>query len=346
MNSEASDPQSADVGLAQQAADLIDARSYFRQMSVDTTLKSLFGRINPAALAEGRLEVLRKGTLTEAEIVIFDEVFNTLGDVLTGLNLALNEREYVEEGSGSVHKLPVMACWAATNRLPDISRPEVEAHYDRYIFRFNVEDPDASALKRIIDVESSPSSPAPLDKADLMQMRSSSEMVLWNLSDVAVDVSDSLALKGIRVSPRRWREIKRAARGLAFVRGFNEVRPKDLSWVVQHSTWSQPDERQVVQDAVHDVFGAPLDVNMVDAEMKLAINHLEARIQDYKNKVMDKDELRGSARGTLNRIKATAENFCTLSMDEEDREILVQLEETYKALALNMLQELKKEEAR
>lgn len=329
--------------LLKHAAGLVDAKLYFRQFSSDTTLRSLFGRINPAALAQGRMEVLRGGTLLEGEVLIFDEVFNTGGDVLTGLNLALNEKEYVDEGEGVVYKLPVICSWAATNRLPDLSRPEIEAHYDRYILRFEMQDPDASILRQIIETEGVPERPEALSREDLLALRAAAGQMPFGLSNLIINLRDALQSRGIRVSPRRFTQIREATKGVALVHGDTECRPRHLKWVARHSTWHTPDDRDSAWQAVDDVFGQPLDSRAVRAELELAVESQRTQVRYFREGRIDAEQLKIQTRDHIRRVEGTVANFRSDTLEPEECQLLEALDTQYRATILGLVKALKEE---
>ncbi|WP_390489224.1 AAA family ATPase [Solibaculum mannosilyticum] len=81
----------------------------------------------------GRPEYITTGKIPEAHICFLDELFKANEGILNSLLLALNERQYVNEGV--VLSIPVVSFFSASNEIPNFNNPEeriLKPLYDRF----------------------------------------------------------------------------------------------------------------------------------------------------------------------------------------------------------------------
>lgn len=247
----------AKTSLFRQYAKALPWNTWFRQFNRETTLRDVFGSRDIPALMQGREAYLREGTLYHADLGIFDEVFNAPADCLTSLNLALNERELEEPGNRAPTKLPLKVVWAAANKFPPISRPEVAAMYDRFLMRANVVPVKDHTHRAQILVTSralrqdAVSVPA-LDAHTLAATHTAADgmAIRDSIRDALLAATDALEKAGVSISPRREAAMAHAMTGHAVVRGRATPGLPDLVFAVRAAGWHELEHLPAVRKVV------------------------------------------------------------------------------------------------
>src|SRR5262245_50482475 len=80
--------------------------------------EELFGAISVRGLKEDRFVRVTAGKLPEAHLAFLDEAFKASSAILNCLLRLLNERVF-ENGDGSLRKVPLLLCVAASNEYPN-----------------------------------------------------------------------------------------------------------------------------------------------------------------------------------------------------------------------------------
>lgn len=110
-------PGTAKSALIRMFAKLIDSKYFEYLLTRFTEPNEIFGPIDITAFREGNYRRRTEGMLPEAEILFLDEVFKANSAILNSLLGVLNERVFT---SGStVHRVPLLSAFAASNELPN-----------------------------------------------------------------------------------------------------------------------------------------------------------------------------------------------------------------------------------
>ncbi|MEB3851310.1 MAG: MoxR family ATPase [Desulfurococcales archaeon] len=141
------EPGTAKSAIARRAAQLVQARFFKYLLTKFTEPSELFGPLDISALREGVYRRVTKGKLPEAEIAFLDEIFNANSAVLNALLSILQER-ILYDGYTEIH-VPLWSMISASNRVPD--EPELEALYDRLLFRHNVRPLEEDLWDKLLD---------------------------------------------------------------------------------------------------------------------------------------------------------------------------------------------------
>ncbi|MFP3286458.1 MAG: AAA family ATPase [Acidilobus sp.] len=141
------EPGTAKSAMARRSADLLDVKFFKYLLTKFTEPSELFGPLDIRALRQGSYRRIATGKLPEAEIAFLDEIFNANSAVLNSI-LSIMQERVLYDGYTEI-KVPLWTLVGASNRVPE--EPELEALYDRFLFRQNVKPLDEEAWESLID---------------------------------------------------------------------------------------------------------------------------------------------------------------------------------------------------
>lgn len=141
------EPGTAKSAMARRSADLLDVKFFKYLLTKFTEPSELFGPLDIRALRQGSYRRITTGKLPEAEIAFLDEIFNANSAVLNSI-LSIMQERVLYDGYTEI-KVPLWTLVGASNRVPE--EPELEALYDRFLFRQNVRPLDEEAWESLID---------------------------------------------------------------------------------------------------------------------------------------------------------------------------------------------------
>ncbi len=141
------EPGTAKSAMARRSADLLNARFFKYLLTKFTEPSELFGPLDINALRRGAYRRITTGKLPEAEIAFLDEIFNANSAVLNSILSVMQER-VLYDGYTEI-RVPLWALVGASNRVPE--EPELEALYDRFLFRQNVKPLDEESWDSLLD---------------------------------------------------------------------------------------------------------------------------------------------------------------------------------------------------
>ena len=240
--------------LAKMFSTMVGCKHYTHQMNKETSVSEIFGPYSIKSYKEhDRYIRIRKGTLLEAETADLDEIFKCNSATLNALLNALNERVYKEEGVD--HPIPLRMVIGASNELPE--GPELNALYDRFLFRHDVRSLDFEERELLACRASS-------DTMDLHVMDEEKSKVILGTAQMIIsqtplstdirkkywEISEKLKFThGITVSERRDRQIFQAMKANAYLNDRCGVTADDFS-ILEHVMWTKPDQRSKIADVV------------------------------------------------------------------------------------------------
>ena len=141
------EPGTAKSALARRSADLLDVRFFKYLLTKFTEPSELFGPLDIKALRQGVYRRITTGKLPEAEIAFLDEIFNANSAVLNSI-LSIMQERVLYDGYTEI-RVPLWTLVGASNRVPE--EPELEALYDRFLFRQNVRPLDEELWDSLLD---------------------------------------------------------------------------------------------------------------------------------------------------------------------------------------------------
>ena len=141
------EPGTAKSAMARRSADLLEAKYFKYLLTKFTEPSELFGPLDIAGLRRGIYKRITKNKLPEAEIAFLDEIFNANSAVLNSI-LSIMQERILYDGYNEI-KVPLWTLMGASNRIPE--EPELEALYDRFLFRHNVKPVDEEHWEGLLD---------------------------------------------------------------------------------------------------------------------------------------------------------------------------------------------------
>jgi MoxR-like ATPase len=226
-----------------------DATYFERLLTRFSVPEELFGPLSIKALEDDRYERRTTGYLPSASIAFIDEIFKANSAILNALLTLLNEREF-DNGDRRV-RTPLVAVVGASNELPDDEA--LGALYDRFLLRCHVGPVSEEGFASLLDLRGNP---VPRPPAELRLTLEDLDEIRREAQDVTVpdDIRALLAAlrlhlaeQRVAVSDRRWRKIVALLQMSAYTNGRTRVSIWDC-WLLQHCTWTAPEQRQGIFD--------------------------------------------------------------------------------------------------
>lgn len=218
--------------------------TYFERLLTKFSMpEELFGPVSLKGLEQDRFERVTSGTLVDAELAFVDEVFKSNSAILNSLLSIINERIF---HNGTIAaRCPLVSLFAASNELPD--GKELEALFDRFLVRFDVQYLLAASNVRAVLVSGEPSIATQFTMDDLRRAQTSAAAV--QVTDETIDallaIRDALRADGLVSSDRRWKKSLGLVRASAWLAGEKTTTPEDLGILVD-SLWRDPRDRAKV----------------------------------------------------------------------------------------------------
>ncbi len=128
------EPGTAKSALIRRAAQILNMKYFMYLLTKYTEPAELFGPLDINALKEGRYVRITTNKLPDAEIVFLDEIFKANSAILNTLLTIMNER-ILYDGYTEI-PVKLWSLFGASNEVPE--DPELEALYDRFLFRHYV----------------------------------------------------------------------------------------------------------------------------------------------------------------------------------------------------------------
>ncbi|HWI54440.1 MAG TPA: AAA family ATPase, partial [Desulfobacteria bacterium] len=123
-------------------------------MTKFTKPDEIIGPVSLKCLERDEFKRILTGRTADAHFVFLDEIFNSNSSCANTILTILNER-YYQNGNETV-VVPLVMLIGATNELPPETNDELEAFYDRFLFRYEVGYVnDIDSLKRLFELTDS-----------------------------------------------------------------------------------------------------------------------------------------------------------------------------------------------
>ena len=222
-------------------------RRFTALMTKFTTPDEVFGPISVQGLKEDMYRRVTTGKMPEAHLAFLDEVFKASSAILNTLLRVLNERVF-EDGDGSLAKVPLLLCLAASNEWPDPQEggKELAAVYDRFLFRRTVRPILSRAgRQRLLWVrDHAPKLSTSITPEEVHEARADALSLPWSEEgkQALEAVLEGLAKEGIRPGDRRQFKAVSAAQAFAYLNGAAEVEPEHLE-ILASVLWDDPVEQ-------------------------------------------------------------------------------------------------------
>ena len=239
-------PGTAKSILARKLHELFSGGDYFERLLTRFSVpEELFGPLSIKALENDQYHRQTEHYLPTASIAFIDEIFKANSAILNSLLTILNEGEF-DNGTRRV-KVPLISAVAASNELPDES--ELEALYDRFLIRYQVQPVSEQQFKELLLLSSetaldSLQEPDKLTPAEIKHIQQQSQKIV--LPDEVIQLlsvmRDYLKDNNQYISDRRWRKVVKLLKVSAYTNGQKQVSIWDC-WLLQHCLWNFPEQR-------------------------------------------------------------------------------------------------------
>jgi MoxR-like ATPase len=232
-------PGTAKSALVRTIAQAFQGTYFERLLTKFSTPEELFGPISLKALEQDRFARVTTGKLPEAQFGFVDEVFKANSAILNSLLSLMNERVFHNDGAPV--SCPLVTLFGASNELPE--GRELEAMFDRFLLRYQVEYVLRPASLRQVLTAPEPTITVQMTMADLQaaQAEVGKVVVTDGTVEALITIRDACKAEGIVCSDRRWKKSLRAVQAAAFMAGEKETCPEDLT-ILSDSLWREPKE--------------------------------------------------------------------------------------------------------
>ena len=236
-------PGTAKSALARGIAQAFSGTYFERLLTKFSTPDEVFGPVSLKGLEHDKFERVIAGKLPEAEFAFVDECFKANSAILNSLLTLINERVFHNDGAPVV--CPLVTMFGASNELPD--GKELEALFDRFLLRFDVQYILQPANLRTVLLAPEPVPTVKLTMADLKKAQG--EVAKVKITDDTIDsliaIRDACRAEGIIASDRRWKKSLKLVQASAHMAGEKATSPEDLA-LLTDSLWREPKERSKV----------------------------------------------------------------------------------------------------
>ncbi|MCE4611008.1 MAG: MoxR family ATPase [Desulfurococcales archaeon] len=310
------EPGTAKSALARRAADLINARFFKYLLTKFTEPSELFGPLDLKLLKEGKYQRVTRGKLPEAQIAFLDEIFNANSAVLNSL-LSIMQERILYDGYTEII-VPIWTIIGASNRVPE--EPELEALYDRFLFRDYVRPLDQDYWDKLLDYAWR------LERGDIDKPRplmTLKELYTMHKHVMSIDVHSVkpslikmflvLEEKGMHVTDRRKGKILKAIAAHAFLNGRRVANESDLI-VLKYTVPKDPEDFEKINVILMEELKTKERVLRELMEIKNNVEsarRIIARLQAFDPKLAD----------YYRSLKTTKNRVATLVKDFDDPEI-------------------------
>lgn len=301
-------PGSAKTALAQELCSRIDNANYFQWMLNKTSDPSeILGSFSVKEMENDKFVRVIKGKLPEAHIGFIDEVFKSNAPTLNALLTIMNEHTFYNDGIAN--KVPLISMFGASNEGPEDD--SLNALYDRFIFRINVQYVHDAANKRRMynnyvnkrsgALKSSNMTKITLNEIYALQRATEKVNVSKDVVNKFIKLISMLENKAIHASDRRQNECFKIMQGNAILQGRDEVILEDFKPLV-YILWEKEDDISVISDLIEKI------INPYDDKIKEIKNQFET-IRNDVDKITDPQEkIKRSieAKATIEKLTAKA----------------------------------------
>jgi MoxR-like ATPase len=274
-------PGTAKSALVEAAARM-SGLSYFRALVTKfTTPDELFGPPDLAELEKGIYKRRTTSMLPEAEVVFLDEVFKASPSILNTLLSIMQERIF---RNGTIHKVPLISLFGASNEVPEGEEDAALAAFqDRFLLRYIVKPvKDPNAFLRLLQLDE------PTENINTVQINwqevfreTDNVKVPEDIYSAICDIKKKLTEEenSIFVSDRRWRKCIKLLKANAVLENRSEVTEDDFD-VLVHALWDPalPETKKAVQKAIQKIVD-PISIKLnelIQAAEEAAIQAMAA----------------------------------------------------------------------
>ena len=249
-------PGTAKSAITYELCGRIENANYFQWMLNKTSDPSeVFGPFSVKEMENDKFLRITTGKLPEAHIAFMDEVFKSNAPTLNALLTIMNEHIFYNDGKPQ--PVPLISMFGASNEPPEDET--LDAMYDRFIFRMNVQYiHDAANKKRMhsnyIDGRAgllglAAKTTISLAELQTLQQAAKAVKVPKDVINKFIRLINDLDRQAIHVSDRRQNECFKIMQGSAVLRGSNVVGLDDFKSLI-YVLWEKEEHIPLIESAI------------------------------------------------------------------------------------------------
>jgi len=260
---------------------LTGGRYFSYLMTKFTKPDEIIGSVSLKGLEKDEYKRVLTGKIADAHFVFLDEIFNSNSSCANTILTILNERQY--HNGPEIVKVPLIMMVGATNEIPVEASEELQAFYDRFLFRYEVEYiKDVGNLRRLFG-HASPVGPRTcytLKELSRWQAEVQRVEVPEDIVNKVINIVIKLRKAGVNISDRRFKESRRVLQAHAYLRGRKRVGVEDLN-ALRDIFWIQPADKKVFEEILYTV---KLTVEVQAAELLKEAQQIRAKFESLDDR--------------------------------------------------------------
>lgn len=249
-------PGTAKSQITQELCSRIENANYFQWMLNKTSDPSeILGSFSIKQMENDHFMRVTDGKLPEAHIAFMDEVFKANSPTLNTLLTIMNEHIFYNDGKAN--NVPLISMFGASNEGPEDE--SLDALYDRFIFRMNVQYVHDTANKKrmhsnYIDKRAgllglAGKTTITLQELQTLQAATATVKIQKDLVNKFIRLINELERQAIHVSDRRQNECFKVMQGSAILAGRPQVSLEDFKSLV-YVLWEKEEHIPIIESTI------------------------------------------------------------------------------------------------
>ena len=249
-------PGTAKSAITYELCGRIENANYFQWMLNKTSDPSeILGPFSVKEMENDKFMRITTGKLPEAHIAFMDEVFKSNAPTLNALLTIMNEHIFYNDGKPV--EVPLISMFGASNEPPEDE--SLDAMYDRFIFRMNVQYiHDAANKKRMhsnyVDNRAGllnlvNKTTIALAEVQALQAAAKAVKVPKDIINKFIRLISDLDRQAVHISDRRQNECFKVMQGSAVLAGRNSVTLDDFKSLV-YVLWEKEEHIPLIESSI------------------------------------------------------------------------------------------------
>ena len=249
-------PGTAKSAMTYELCGRIENANYFQWMLNKTSDPSeILGPFSVKEMENDKFMRITTGKLPEAHIAFMDEIFKSNAPTLNALLTIMNEHIFYNDGKPV--KVPLISMFGASNEPPEDE--SLDAMYDRFIFRMNVQYiHDAANKKRMhsnyVDSRAGllnmvNKTTITLEEVQALQAAAKTVKVPKDIINKFIRLISDLDRQAVHISDRRQNECFKVMQGSAVLAGRNNVTLDDFKSLI-YVLWEKEEHIPLIESSI------------------------------------------------------------------------------------------------
>lgn len=257
-------------------------RCFSYLMTKFTKPDEIIGSVSLKGLEHDEYRRVLTGKIADAHFVFLDEIFNSNSSCANAILTILNERRL--HNGAEIVQVPLIMLVGATNEIPPEINDELQAFYDRFLFRYEVDYiKDTGSLRGLFELPPATAPGSFYTMTELLRWQREVEEVEVpdDITNKVISIVLKLREKGVAVSDRRFRESRRVLQAHAYLNGRTSVGIQDLD-VLGDIFWIKPEDKKALQEAI---FTVKLTVEVQASELLKEAQQIRQKFENLDDRV-------------------------------------------------------------